>query len=39
MRERVKALGGSLEFESQPGAGTHIKVEVPLAKEEETVRE
>jgi len=39
MRERVKALGGTLEIESQPGAGTHIKVEVPLAKEEETIRE
>jgi len=39
MRERVKALGGRLEIESQPGAGTHIKVEVPLAKEEETIRE
>jgi signal transduction histidine kinase len=38
MRERVKALGGRLEIESQPRAGTHIKVEVPLAKEEETVR-
>jgi signal transduction histidine kinase len=34
MRERVKALGGTLEIESQPGAGTHIKVEVPLAEEE-----
>ena len=39
MRERVKALGGTLEIESQPGAGMHIEVEVPLAKEEETIRE
>jgi signal transduction histidine kinase len=34
MRERVRALGGTLEIESQPGAGTRIKVEVPLAEEE-----
>ncbi len=34
MRERVKALGGMLQIESRPGVGTHIKVEVPLAKEE-----
>jgi signal transduction histidine kinase len=39
MRERVKALGGRLEIESQPGEGTHIKVEVPRAKEEKTIRE
>jgi len=36
MRERVTALGGTLEIASQPGVGTRIKVEVPLAKEEET---
>jgi signal transduction histidine kinase len=34
MRERVRALGGTLEIESQQGAGTRIKVEVPLAEEE-----
>jgi signal transduction histidine kinase len=39
MRERVRALGGTLEIEAQPGSGTVIKVEVPLAREEETIRE
>ena len=34
IRERVRALGGTLEIESQPGAGTCIRVEVPLAEEE-----
>jgi signal transduction histidine kinase len=34
MRERVRALGGTLEIESQSGAGTRIKVEAPLADEE-----
>ena len=38
MRERVRALGGTLEIESQPRAGTRIKVEVPLAEKEETQR-
>ncbi len=36
MRERVQALGGTLEIESQAHAGTRIKVEVPLARLEET---
>jgi signal transduction histidine kinase len=35
MGERVKALGGRLKIESQSGAGTRIKVEIPLAKEGE----
>ncbi|UCC86050.1 MAG: sensor histidine kinase [Anaerolineales bacterium] len=35
MRERVTALGGTLEIESQPQGGTRIKVKVPLAKEGE----
>ena len=39
MRERVRALGGTIEIESQPGAGTHIKIEVPLTREEVTIRE
>jgi signal transduction histidine kinase len=30
MRERVQALGGSLDIASQPGAGTSIRVEIPL---------
>jgi signal transduction histidine kinase len=34
MRERAKALGGTIEIETQPGAGTRIYVEVPLAEEE-----
>jgi signal transduction histidine kinase len=34
MSERVRALGGTIEIESQPEAGTRINVEVPLAEEE-----
>jgi len=30
IRERVRILGGRLEIESQPGAGTHLAVTVPL---------
>ncbi len=36
MRERVQALGGKLEIESQAHAGTRVKAEVPLARLEET---
>jgi signal transduction histidine kinase len=36
MRERVKALGGALVVESQPQAGTRIRVEVPGVAKEET---
>jgi signal transduction histidine kinase len=39
MHERVRALGGTLEIVSHPGAGTHINVKVPLANEEVTIRE
>ena len=31
MRERAEALGGQVTVESQPGAGTTVRVEVPLA--------
>ena len=30
MRERVEAIGGSLEVDSRPGKGTRIQVQVPL---------
>lgn len=30
MNERVKLLGGFLQIESEPGAGTQIEVEIPL---------
>jgi signal transduction histidine kinase/sugar lactone lactonase YvrE len=30
MRERTRQLHGSLSVDSRPGAGTHIRVEVPL---------
>jgi len=30
MRERVRQLSGSFEFESQPGRGTTVKAEVPF---------
>jgi signal transduction histidine kinase len=29
MRERVERLGGTLEIDSAPGAGTHVQAEVP----------
>jgi signal transduction histidine kinase len=31
MRERVALVGGRLDVESSPGAGTTLSVEVPLA--------
>jgi NarL family two-component system sensor histidine kinase LiaS len=30
IKERVQRLGGSLEIESAPGKGTHLKVRVPI---------
>jgi signal transduction histidine kinase len=30
MRERVAALGGAFEMTSAPGAGSHIRVRLPL---------
>jgi PAS domain S-box-containing protein len=32
MRERALALGGSVRFESAPGAGTKVRIEIPLDK-------
>lgn len=31
MRERVESIGGQIEFDSQPGAGTRVRVVVGLA--------
>jgi signal transduction histidine kinase len=31
MEERVKRLGGTINIDSRPGAGTTITVELPLA--------
>jgi two-component system sensor histidine kinase DesK len=31
MRERVQALGGTLQLDSPPGGGTRLDVQVPLA--------
>ncbi len=31
MEERVKRLGGTIEIESRPGAGTTIRSKLPLA--------
>jgi signal transduction histidine kinase len=38
MRERVRAVRGQLEIQSEPGRGTHILVQIPLsgATDEET---
>jgi two-component system sensor histidine kinase DesK len=30
MRERVRALGGTLAFESERGKGTRVRIAVPL---------
>jgi signal transduction histidine kinase len=30
MRERIEAIAGTLDIESKPGAGTLLKVTVPL---------
>ncbi|MFA5810299.1 MAG: ATP-binding protein, partial [Thermoleophilia bacterium] len=34
MKERIELVGGSLEFESHPGEGSTIFIEVPLKTEE-----
>jgi nitrate/nitrite-specific signal transduction histidine kinase len=31
MRERAERMGGNLEVSSEPGAGTEVRVSVPLA--------
>jgi signal transduction histidine kinase len=31
LRERVRELGGTLRFESEPGRGTHVRVSLPPA--------
>jgi signal transduction histidine kinase len=36
MRERVESLGGELQIESQPGAGTLVVVAIPLKQKAET---
>jgi signal transduction histidine kinase len=38
MRERVEMLGGILNIDSRPGAGTHVTVEVPFPKGDEEAR-
>ena len=30
LRDRVEALGGSIEINGQPGQGTHVAVQLPL---------
>jgi signal transduction histidine kinase len=32
MRERIEQLGGTLFVESEPGEGTTLVVDIPLAK-------
>jgi signal transduction histidine kinase len=36
MHERARSLGGDVEIEGVPGAGTRIKVEIPLAQTDDT---
>jgi signal transduction histidine kinase len=36
MQERARSLGGDVEIEGLPGAGTRIKVEIPLTQAAET---
>jgi signal transduction histidine kinase len=31
MRERIASLNGALDIESEPGAGTRLSIEIPLA--------
>jgi signal transduction histidine kinase len=38
MRERASELGGRLEIQSMPGAGTHIRVIVPRGEQERVER-
>jgi signal transduction histidine kinase len=33
MRERVEALGGTLEIDSAPGQGAEIRATIPLEEE------
>ena len=33
MQERATLLGGTLQIESEPGKGTHVKVSIPLGEE------
>ena len=33
VRERLRQLGGKIEYESEPGSGTRVKVDVPIADE------
>ena len=32
MQKRLKAIGGELKLESEPGCGTTVRLEVPLEK-------
>jgi signal transduction histidine kinase len=33
MRERMAAVGGELQIESEPGEGTTVRLRVPLPRE------
>jgi signal transduction histidine kinase len=37
MRQRAEILGGSFELTSTPGEGTRVRVQLPLAGDEETL--
>src|SRR3954449_8133608 len=39
LRDRIEALGGTIEIESQPGSGTGIGVEIPIARAGDRNRE
>ena len=35
MRERAELVGGRLGLDSEPGLGTHVRLEIPLGAWEE----
>ena len=39
MHERVRAVGGELRIDSQPGAGTTVEVALPAARIQEVLHD
>jgi signal transduction histidine kinase len=34
MKERAESIGGSFDLDSSPGAGTRVKIDIPLTAEQ-----